>query len=62
MAQAIGVSWYRLIYREVIPVILIEPVLRTEPHQSFAVLQNAEDRALREALVKGDAFKFGVSS
>ncbi len=42
---------------KVVPIIPVQPVFRTEPHEPLAFLEHAKHGALRKALLGGDAIK-----
>ncbi len=41
-----------------VSIVLVQPILCAEPHEPFAILQNAIDRTLGEPLFQGDALEF----
>jgi hypothetical protein len=49
-----GVAGNVLIYGKTISVVLVEPVLRTEPHETIAVLLNGINDVVREPLIDGN--------
>jgi hypothetical protein len=58
--QAVGVLRIVSKDREAVTVILVQPVFRTEPHESLFVLQDAEYCVLGKALLCGDVVKVEV--
>ena len=49
-AQGVGIIGIFLDYSEAVAVVFVQTVFGTKPHEPLAVLQNAHNRALRQAL------------
>ena len=54
-AQAVGIASIVLIDPEFVAVVAVQPILRAKPHEAMAVLDDAVDRALGEAVFDGEA-------
>ncbi len=53
-AQAVRIAGLVLIDPEFVAIIAVQPVLGAEPHKAQAILYDAVDGALRQAILKGE--------
>ena len=51
-----GVRVFRVVsvYGEAVTIIAVQTILGAEPHEAVAILEDASDRAVREALLDGE--------
>ena len=47
----------RVVRKNIVPVVAVQPVLRGDPQESVAGLADVEDHALRKALLNGERFE-----
>ena len=62
VAQAMGIIWIVLVGREAITIILIQPLVGTNPYEAITVLKNTVGGILREPLLNRDMLKSEVPS
>ena len=60
VAQTVGVVRVMLVYLEVVTVILVQSVLRANPQEAPAILQNGVDGILGESLFNADALDLEI--